>query len=93
MGKNNLSNGEIIKIRNCQIKNPGKIIFIDETALCKYKYLVAKLNEKIAHWYSREEIEIINDENIKALVNAWYIRNKEIISKYNVNRMKVKNFQ
>ena len=90
--KKTFSQGEIIKIKNSNIENPGKIIFVDKTALCKYKYLITKMNEKFGHWYSCDEIEIIKDEKIKELVNKWYLRNEKTINACNTNRMIIKNF-
>ena len=85
--KTNFKNGEAINIKNKEIYKPGIIIFVDNDVVSKYKYLVAKLSEKQAHWYCSEELEVLKDEKIKNEVIAWYKYNKETLRKENLKSL------
>ena len=81
--RNTFSNGEDINIKNKEINKPGIILFVDNDVVSKYKYLVAKLSEKQAHWYSSEELEVLEDEKTRNEVIEWYKFNKAILQKEN----------
>lgn len=81
--KTTFKNGEAINIKNKDINKPGIILFVDDDVVSKYRYLVAKICEKQAHWYSSEELEEIKDENLKKEVIEWYKYNKAILQKEN----------
>lgn len=78
-----LKMGEIIKVRNKAIKDPGIILFVDTDIVSKYRYLIANIKDKQAHWYSREEVEVVKDEKTKKEVLEWYKYNQENLKRQN----------
>ncbi|MBR3255693.1 MAG: hypothetical protein IKF97_05770 [Clostridia bacterium] len=81
--KTAFQNGEAINIKNKEINKPGIILYVDDDVVSKYRYLVAKLSENQAHWYSSDELETIEDEKLKNEVIEWYKYNKAILQKEN----------
>ena len=59
------------------------LVIVDDDVVSKYRYLVAKLSENQAHWYSSDELETIEDEKLKNEVIEWYKYNKAILQKEN----------
>lgn len=82
-----LKTGEIIKVKNNAIKDPGIILFVDTDIVSKYRYLIANIKDKQAHWYSREEVEVVKDEKTKKAVLEWYRFNQEILKQHNKEKI------